>query len=651
MRILFILFFVTIFNLNAISQNCKESDSKKAKSKLEKADNKSIDVETRIKYLKEAISEDENFAIAYYKLGMEFLLLSKIKGTSPYLAIEPLKKSIELCPEIDCKTYLMIGKLLFENKNFKDCSDYFTRFLKMDCKITENEYSEAEELNKKAQILDKLFTNTVPFNPKVIKQVCTYEDEFLPMLSPDNEILLFTKRYMKQGRDQLTAKQAEELFLANKSDSIFSNPKELTKPFNQSGEGYGGVTFSADNKSMFITICKMNKKGQINCDIYYTEYKNNRWSEFTNAGEGINTADGWEAQPTLSGDGKTLYFASARADSKKMDIYKSTRNEDGTWGLAENLGAPINTEGNEKTPFIHSDSQTLYFSSDGHTGVGGYDVYFSKADESGKFKTPRNIGVPINTEEDEVGFFVGTDGKYGYFSSNKIKQNVMGGWDVFSFELYEEAKPEKILFLKGKLKNENNEKPNEAIIEIKSLDGNKITKINVDTADGSFVAIHAVKSKEKVLLTVKQQGKAFLSKIIDMDEQEKKTSPILKEELVQKEIKVNKAFTIDDIQYKVNAAELTKDSEFILSEFAQYLNDNPQLKIEIRGHTDNVGNSISNMALSTDRAFTVYDFLLKKSIDKSRISFKGYGDTMPIAPNTTEAGRTKNRRTEFFIKQ
>jgi outer membrane protein OmpA-like peptidoglycan-associated protein len=417
--------------------------------------------------------------------------------------------------------------------------------------------------------------------------------------------------------------------------------------FDLSGDGYGGVTFSLDNTQLYITVCKLNKRGQNNCDIYYSEFIKGNWSELKSVGDGINTTDGWESQPTLSSDGKTLIFASARADSKGMDLYMSKKNEVGSWGMAENLGSPINTEGNDKSPFLHSDSKTLYFSSDGHVGLGGYDIFYSKSGDSDKFLKPTNIGYPINSNKDDVGFFVSTDGKFGYFSSNQLKEKGLGGYDIFSFELYKEARPDKIIFLKGTLTNEDKTKPLNAFIEIKSVDSKKVTKINVDTASGNFIGVHTIKENEDVVVTVKQEGKAFTSQYISYKEET--AGKPLKMDLESKKIEANKAFTINNIQYKSNSAELTNGSKAILEEFVSFLKDNASINIEIRGHTDNIGNPIANMALSTDRAFTVFDFLSKSNIEKGRISFKGYGDTKPIKENTTEQGRMANRRTEFFI--
>ena len=513
-------------------------------------------------------------------------------------------------------------------------------------KLKEEDYKKAEEIQKKSKFFEQIYKNKVAFEPKLIKSVCTYEDEFLPMLSPDNEILLFTHRYMKQGKESLTPKQIEELSISRKSGGEFSKPVAMEKPFNK-GDNYGGVTFTLDNKRLYITSCKPNKKGYMNCDIFTSTWNGSEWSELENLGPAVNTEDGWEAQPSLSSDGKTLYFASARTDSKLMDIYKSEKQSDGTWGQAVNMGPEINTDKNEKSPFIHSDSQTLYFTSDGWPGVGSYDIFLTRMGEDKKWTTPKNIGYPINSENDEVGFFVSTDGNLGYFASSSMKGKGAGGWDIFSFDLYKEARPEKIIFVKGIVENKSGESIGQTSVEIKSTKSGNITKVDVDSSSGEYAAVIAVKNQEDAVLTIKKKGYAFNSQIIKGDDVNI-GKPIKLDEQIQ-EVVTGGAYAIKDINYNSNSASLTEESKSILESFADYLLENEELKIEIRGHTDNVGSSSANLALSSDRAFTVMDFLMQKGIPKSRLAFKGYGDTKPIAPNTTAEGKAKNRRTEFVI--
>lgn len=626
---------------------CSEMENKNAIKLYEKGiDKKKYDFNERLKFIKEALALEPDYVEALYQAAMYNITLAKGEGKSFKPAEKYLLDVVRVCSTYNAYAYFYLGQIAYGANNLKDAAKYMGEFIKEPENAKNDEdYKTAENIFKDAKVLSELFSKPVPFDPKPIEDINTNEDEYLAMMSPDNENIYYTKRYMKKGRNELVPSIAEEFTVSYLREGKWVGHEALNPPFNI-GDNYGGCTFSLDNKKMFVTVCKMVKGGYKNCDIFMSEYKRDTWTNLVNIGAGVNTEDGWEAQPSLSGDGKKLYFATARADSKGMDIYYSELQETGEWGQAKSLGPVINTDGNEKSPFIHSDSQTLYFSSDTHKGVGGYDVFFSKADDNGKWSTPKNIGVPINTEKDEVGFFVSIDGNLGYFASNNLKGKGKGGYDIFSFDLYPEARPEKIMFLRGTLLNDGEAAVSNTEIEIKTTESKKITKVKVDSMSGSYAAIVTLKKNEDAIMTVKKEGYGFTSQYL-------KTNDTLigkpaKVDFIIKEIKQGSAFTINNINYNTNSAELAPESYIVIDELADYLKNN-NIRIEIRGHTDNVGNPASNLALSADRAFTVYDILLKKGIAKTRLAFKGLGDTKPLVPNTNEINKAKNRRTEFVI--
>ncbi|MCX6297013.1 MAG: OmpA family protein, partial [Bacteroidetes bacterium] len=311
----------------------------------------------------------------------------------------------------------------------------------------------------------------------------------------------------------------------------------------------------------------------------------------------------------------------------------------------------INTSGDEKSAFIHSDFQTLYFSSDGLPGVGGFDIFFSKKGPDGKWGEPKNIGIPINTARDDLGFFVSTDGHLGYFASNEPSRTngkSVGKYDIFSFELYKEARPDEVAFFKGKIEDFGHGEPTGFKVEVKDVVTNKITEGMVDTITGNYAVVVNTKVKNDLIISVKKDNYAFNSKLIKKDSLI--NSKPVKLDLEVDSIQVGKTYTLNNIYYKTNSADLDPSSAVVIDEFADFLKAHPTIKIEVRGHTDNVGDAKSNLSLSTDRAFSVRDLLISKGINEKRlINFKGYGASMPIANNTTEAGRAKNRRTEFVI--
>jgi outer membrane protein OmpA-like peptidoglycan-associated protein len=204
-----------------------------------------------------------------------------------------------------------------------------------------------------------------------------------------------------------------------------------------------------------------------------------------------------------------------------------------------------------------------------------------------------------------------------------------------------------VLFVRGKLEDSEGALVTGSSIEIKTMQTNKTTKVEVDSLTGKYAAVVAVKEHEDALMTIKRPGYAFNTRVLKNDDTHAGKVQNLNETI--QPAKSGKAYDLPAIRYKPNSAEITPESKPVLDAFAEYMNENEELKIEIRGHTDNTGSPAANMALSSDRAFTIMDYLLSKGIPKSRLSFKGYGDTKPIAPNTTEEEKARNRRTEFFV--
>jgi outer membrane protein OmpA-like peptidoglycan-associated protein len=415
-----------------------------------------------------------------------------------------------------------------------------------------------------------------------------------------------------------------------------------------------------------MIIAKKNPKGTNpqNIDLFSTRYEKTTdkagntiyvWSELKDLGSAVNTDNGWEAQPSLSGDGQFLFFAAVREGCTKdangnfsHDLFYSQRMEDGSWSIAKPLPSNINTKGQEKAPFMHSDSRTLYFSSNGHISVGGMDLFYCKLNDDGTFTTPKNIGYPINNEEDQLGIIVASDGDVAYFGANKF--NGEKGWDIYEFKMPEKAKPERVAIMKGSVNTPDQSPVQNASVEIKYAQSGTSEKVKVNADDGSYAAIVKLDKKEDVLLNVTGDGIAFNSRIVSRKE-DTKAPVVLKLNMEVQQEAEDTPFVINDIVYTTNKAEIQEESKLILAAFADYLKNNPGLEIEIRGHTDNVGNDQNNMALSADRAFEVLNYLASLGVDGSRMTAKGYGETKPLADNATEEGRAKNRRTEFVIKK
>lgn len=647
------LLFTLLISLQAVAQDCPEITNKKALKLYDQAIDKYKSKATYRDLLEEAVNVEPDFAVAYDSLGRSWYYINKtlnFSGDSYKRAEKYFRQAVEVCPDVDPFAYYVIGRMDMYNSQFGNAAANFRKFLSYEkrkdkeFKLNDNDLDSAEIFLKDCDFYDNVYKKPVPFSPVPVPNISTSVDEYLGSLTPDNEIMYFTRRTMEASLNSLTGPVQKERFCKSvaQADGSFDKGKPMLHPFNQPGNNEGGPSSTIDNNTLYFTICR-DEAGYRNCDIFYSVFSNNEWGDITKL-DGVNLPDYWESQPSVSSDGNTIYFASDRPGGQGgIDIYKTVKGADGKWGKPINAGATINTDLDDKSPFFHTDGQTLYFSSEGHQNLGGFDIFFSKLDTTGKFLPPKNIGYPINTDKDDLGFFCSTDGKTGYFASDRHKG--VGGYDIMGFDLYAAARPEKVLFVKGTLKDDAGKPVKNATVEIKNIDTKQITKVQVDTTTGRYVTAVALKSD--YILTVKQPGTAFTSQFFS--KADTATAKPRKVDLEVAPIKTGKAYTLNNINFPTNSFELPAQSKLVVDEFAIFLQENPSMKVAIQGHTDDVGNDANNMVLSDNRAKAVYDYLVSKGIDSSRLSSKGFGETKPLVPNASEPNRAKNRRTEFVI--
>jgi outer membrane protein OmpA-like peptidoglycan-associated protein/tetratricopeptide (TPR) repeat protein len=593
-------------------------------------------------------------------------------------ALNGYKKVIELCPEYSATPYYKIGFIYYMLNEKDKAVIYFKQFLEFKSNNPDR-YPEdymkwkksVEEILPEMEAKEAFYSKPVPYNPKIVKNVSTKEDEFLPMISPDNQLLFYTRRADEKHLGDIQTQLKERFTVSERPNvkSEFNSGEKLSAPFNTNDfSNYGGVSLSLDNKEMFICACKQTNvygRDYLNCDLYVTHFERSgeggndfSWTALENLGPNINTKDGWEAQPTLSADGNTLFFATYRANSQNTDIYYSTRQKDGTWTVAKPVPV-INTPGHDKAPFLHQDSETMYFVSQatperpGAENDGNFDMYYSRKDENGNWTTPVNLGYPINTKENEVGLIVSTDGHLAYFASDRVNNGV-GGFDIYAFELYEKARPKKVAMIKGTITDDKGDPVKDATVEISYKDSKEKVELKVNGDDGKYAAIINLEKNEDVLVKVKKEGYSFDTKVIKKEEinKLKTTETTFIEEPIEMEIgeiEVGKTFTLDNILFATDSYELTNDSKYILDQFIQFLKENPTVTVTIEGHTDNVGDDERNLTLSNQRALVTMTYLIEKGIGKDRLQAVGYGETQPKVPNNSEQNRAINRRTDFKI--
>lgn len=650
---------------------CKEVSKEALKLYQKGTDKKKYKKPERLAFLRQCLEEEPDFAEANLAMAFEIVVHCKLEN-KPFAPTVPyFSKAIASCPLIHSEPYYYIGFAYYENYKNDSAIKYLQKFLNFK-EDDESKYGkdfvaeqyQAKEMIKSMKKEGDLKKKIVPFDPKVVHGVSTERDEYLAYISPDDKNCFFVRRIPKNSMNQVyeSDKEKEMFMLANRDNTgVFNKGEPMPWPFNETDDNQGGCSISIDNKFLYFSMMRYEGGAQANCDIYVSRNVDGEWKPFQKLGPQVNHPVYWDSQPTVSADGNSIIFASDRPGGYGgIDLYVTRRDPvTKQWGAAVNLGPNINTAGDEKTPFIHSDSETLYFSSgdnkrtggSGHYGFGGFDIFYSRKDDKGQWGEPVNIGYPINSEGDDTGFFVSGDAKTGYFFSfdeGKVRGKGVGRYDLYSFDLYKEARPQEITLMKGEVKDNSGNQVTGAQVEVKNTKTKEKIAAVVDSLTGEFMVAVNLKNKEDIIVSVKKDGYAFTSNIVSVKETsfDKQPKPI---ELKTDEATEGKSFVINNIYYNTNSAELKEESKIVLEAFADYLKENPKIKIEIQGHTDNVGNPSANQALSANRAFTVKAVLETFGVAGNRITAKGFGSSKPVAENTNEAGRARNRRTEFMI--
>jgi len=494
----------------------------------------------------------------------------------------------------------------------------------------------------------------VPFNPiNMGDKINTAGCEYFPNVTTDDATFLFTRN--TQLKDPVTGvvkQEQEDFFISYKDEQgNWGIAQNMGKPINTENNE-GAPSLSADGRNLFFAACQEydgygnGRQGFGSCDIFYTSKANGKWSVPKNVGAPVNSP-AWESQPSFSSDGKTLYYVSNRSNGfGGSDIWSATLNAEGKWGAPFNLGVEINTAGTEEAVFIHPDNQTLYFASNGLIGMGGLDLFICHRDiKTGKWDKPINLGYPINTAGDESGLIVNGAGTVAYFSSDRT--GTFGCDDIYMFKLPEALKPVPVTYMKGKVFNKKTLKPLGAAFELIDLESGKtaITSYS-DAVTGEFLVCLPVNLD--YALNVNSPGYCFYSKNFQLKKVTDANKPF-RIDVPLSPIEDSAMVELENVFFETGKFDLKPESKAELNKLVSWMKLNPLVKIEIGGHTDNVGDKKSNSTLSNYRAKSVYDYLFANGITAPRMTYKGYGDNKPKIVNDTPEHRQMNRRTEFKV--
>jgi len=617
-----------------------------------------------LEFYSKAHKFNPNNALLNYKIGNCYLnTIQKI------VSISYFEKALELNPNVSPEINYSLGRAYHLNNEFDKAITKYTEYkqslspLRM-VAIGKEIDKKIHECNLAKELINKPVNVTIENLGDIVNSI--YPD-YSPIVSADGSMMIFTSR-----RDNTTGgktsnvdfKYYEDIYISYNNDGIWSAPENPSKSLNTDAHD-ATVGLSPDGQKLFLY------NSDNGGDIYQCNLEGNDWSKPQSLGKTINTKF-HESSASFSYDGRTIYFVSDREGGYGGgDIYMSKLDEKGKWGEAVTLGSGINTPYNEAGVFMHPDGKTLYFSSEGHKTIGGYDI-FKTVYEDGKWSEPENLGYPINTPDDDVFFSMTANGEHGYYSSEKT--DGLGGQDIymvtFSFDkplvnsnednsiahrAYGSATSESVesvgassselTLIRGRVLDENSN-PIKASIEVTDNEKNEvIANFESNSATGKYLV--SLPSGRNYGMVVKSENYLFHSENFNIPKESSYNE-------IEKDIKLNKVeagskIVLNNIFFDYGKATLKPESTTEIDRIIEVMTMNPTLKIEIGGHTDNVSSYDFNMKLSKNRARAVVYYLISRGMPHSRMTFVGYGFSQPVASNATEAGRMLNRRVEFKI--
>lgn len=638
------LFFILIFLVELSFGQGYSTRDKKAIKLFEQAKLSSNDnlYSKSLKLLDEAIALDPTFLEAYL---LNSDIYQEIDSVS--LQIKSLEAALHINTSKYPKLHFTLGNAYYRAGLYQKAIDSYTKYLEIagqDGTFVSKARINIEKCTGAVNLLKQPF----PFNSKNMgPYVNSLDDDYWPSLTVDGKTIIFTRLLgasSKTGQGRAMAQ--EDFYTSQLIDNQWQQSESVSSINTTSNEGAQSI--SSDGKLLFFTACNRND-GFGSCDIYFSRNKAGTWSIPQNVGEPINSA-AWESQPSISANGESLFFVSnCKGGKGGMDIWecKLLNISSGglpVWSKPVNMGDSINTLGNENSPYIHSDAKTLYFASDSWPGLGGYDMFYSRKLNDSVWSKPHNIGYPINSYKDEQGLVVDASGKNAYYSSDRPGSHRM---DIYSFELYKEARPAPVTYIKGKVTDDETGETLCAIVELVDVNNsNSVIKVESCWEKGEFLM--CLPLGKEYAFNVSKEGYLFYSQNFQLKEKMDFIDPYILE-IKLKKIAIGGSVVLRNIFFDTGSYELLPESRSELQRLIDFLITNKTLYIELEGHTDNIGSEELNLNLSESRAKEVYKYLVSKGIRDERMIFKGYGYSQPIGTNDTPEGRAFNRRTEFKI--
>ncbi len=590
-----------------------------------------------IEKLNDAVAKDNDFLEAHLKLAFSYELLRNVPGQQKHL-----EEIVRIAPHSYKykNVYYSLGKVYFNTGRYEESAGMLQELERMGISNPRIR-ADVEDLRTNISFALENIKKPLYIHPEALSETLNaFPLQYFPVLTADENTIIYT------ARSGVSFSHDENIMISEKDQSgQWKTPVSISPNIN-SQFNEGTCAISADGRTLIFTNCE-GRPSVGGCDLYITYKTGEEWSVPKNLGENINSIS-WDSQPTLSADGRKLFFISDRSGGfGKRDIWMSKLNADQEWQKAVNLGPGVNTKEDEVSPFIHVNGTTLFFASKGFPGFGGFDLYKSEL-KDGVWMRPTNLGYPVNTHEDQVSLFVSTNGKNGYYSFERIGKDGKKQSLLYGFEFPQKGiLDNRSIYLTGNVYDADTQEPLDAKIELFDLGSEEPLAIfTSDPVTGEYFSI--LNEESKIALYIEREGYLFESQSFDIKVED---SDKIKKDIYLKPIKKGNTVRLNNIFFEFNSAQLTQSSETELNKIVSFLSLNPDVKIMISGHTDNQGAENYNLDLSEKRAKSVYNFLIQQGISSDNLTYKGFGESQPLATNNTEEGQKINRRIEFSIEE
>lgn len=594
----------------------------------------------KIALLNLAIDKEPLFVEAYWELSKIYQLLDSTDA-----AILTLQAADQQPTAMLEETKIRLSKLYYSKGEYQLALDKLSEI--------NNPYylQQVALLKPDYEYAASLKANPIDFKPRNLTYVNTIHDDYFPSITADG-LMISTTVLSPKWMGDAPMQYQEDMYVSYWNGSKWSYSEPLPAPMNGYGNE-GSQSFSADGRYMFFVQCT-NRENVGSCDIWYSIRKGDKWSNPINLGEPANSRY-WESNPVMSPTGDMIYFTSNRPnglggkDIWCVQVYIDDYGYLKTYN-PQPLGKPINTDKDEFAPFIHADNHTLYFSSDGHKGLGGQDIFRSVRSDDGTWSTPENLGYPINTHGDESGFVINGLGNRAYFASDQLENNGKK-LDIYEIDLPINLQPRtRMVYSPGRVYDIKTGKPLQARVEIfeGATNARHFESIS-DAANGSFVAFLPENSQlpthnSQLIFALSAQREGYLPYTMSI------TSPGDSILVGLTRIASGNSITLNNLYFDYDSDKILPNSYAEIQRLMLFLKQNKNIKIKIVGHTDNQGSNAYNLDLSRRRAEALMNALIKKGISADRLIAEGKGSTQPITTNDTEEGRAQNRRVEVIIQ-